>query len=114
MWFSLGSPVFSPDSRQVYVNAAFGGDDLLIQRVNITNGKRNFVVSGQLYGIISKGPLQNNLLVSRHTSMKDKNGDIYGGYPFYILTPNGRILRQIANSTDWNDRDAKIWLQRQK
>ena len=112
-WATLGWPVFSLDGRQVYVGAYYGGDSGLVQRVDISSGRHAYVMAAELFGIIRNGPYRGDLLASQHTSLKNKDGGEYGGYPYSVFTPQGKIVTRLPGSETWGKRKLKAWLGKQ-
>ena len=112
-WITLSWPVFSLDGRQIYVDAGYGGDSLLVQRVDIATGRHAYVAAVELDGIIRNGPYRGDLFGTQHTSLKDKTGAEYYGYPYYVFSPGGTAIMRVPNSENWNERMHDAWL-RQK
>lgn len=113
-WGDLGSPAFSLDGRILYVSGAPGADYLTIFRVDPVTGRYAVVAYAELFGIIRTGRYRGDILATQHTLLygkEDQNG--YGGYPYYIFDPQGRVLKYIGGSQDWNDKRLRRWLKGQ-
>ncbi len=112
-WVTLSWPVFSLDGRQVYVSAGYGGSSLLVQRVDVATGRHAFIVAAEMDGLIRNGPYRGDLFATQHTSLKDKSGAEYAGYPYYVFSPDGAEIKRIDGSENWNKHTLGVWLQRQ-
>jgi hypothetical protein len=113
-WSDLDSPVFSLDGRVLYVSGAPGADYLTIFRVDPTTGKYAVVAHAELFGIMRTGPYRGDILATQHTALYSKvDQDGYGGYPYYIFDPQGRVLRYIGGSQTWDDKRLRRWLKGQ-
>ena len=109
-WITLDGPVFSPRGRYIYVSGFYGGDGGLIQRLEIRTGRHRFAFPGEMVGIFRNGPYRGKLLATRHTQIDDGKGMSYGGYPLYILRPNGDEVQRIAGSENWDPKNLPAWL----
>lgn len=111
-WTDLGAPVFSLDGRVLYVSGVTGGDYLTVFRIDPDTGDYAVAFYAELYGIIRTGRYRGDILATRHTQLyrgkDDQNG--YGGYPVYVFDPQGRVLRYIGGSQDWDDKRLRRWL----
>ena len=112
-WVTLDWPVFSPDGRQIYISAFYGGDGGLVQRVDVATGRHAFVVGGELDGIIRSGPYRGDLFATQHTSLKGKDGSEYAGYPYYVFSLDGAVVKRIPDSEKWDQHMLNAWLRRQ-
>ena len=112
-WVTLSWPIFSLDGRQVYVSAGYGGSSLLVQRVDVVTGRHTFVVAAEMNGLIRNGPYRGDLFATQHTSLKDKSGAEYAGYPYYVFSPDGAEIKRIDGSENWDEHARDAWLRRQ-
>jgi len=111
-WVTLSVPVFSLDGTAVYVDGGYGGSSLMLHRVDVKSGRRTFIAAAELAGIIRTGPYRGDILATQHTALY-KGEDSYGGYPFYVFDPQGRVLRYIGGSQAWDDKRLQRWLKGQ-
>ena len=115
-WITLGGPVFSLDGRIVYVDGAYGGSSLLLYQVDLASGHYAFVAPVELYGIIRTGRYRGDILATQHTLLYSGKGNEdtgYGGYPIYVFDSQGRALRYVGGSQDWDDKRLRRWLKGQ-
>ena len=110
MFASMGNPVFSLDGRLIYVSLFPGGDYLVVHQVDVTTGRHSFVLDAQLEGVIRTGPYRGDLLATQHTDLTDRDGQHYGGYPYYIFRPDGTTVMRIPGSENWRGQQLKRWL----
>ncbi len=113
---NIGGPVFSLNGRFIYVSVAYGGDSTPTYRVDSVTGRYNEVFpAGGTFGIFRMGRYSGDFLVSMHTQLYSGQGDDdgYGGYPLFVLDPEGHVLRYIGGSKDWEDKRLRRWLKGQ-
>jgi hypothetical protein len=110
MFASMGAPIFSLDGRVIYVTLVPGGDYLVVHQVDVLTGQHRFLVDAELQGIIRNGPYRGDLLATQHTDLVGRDGQHYGGYPFYIFTPDGKTVMRIPDSENWKGHGLKRWL----
>ncbi len=109
---SVEYPVFSLSGANIYVSLVPGADYLIIQRVNIKTRRHRLFANAELAGVIRSGPYRGDLLATQHTQLRDEKGMTYGGYPLYIFNPNGKIIKRLPGSENWDDKTKTAWLKK--
>ena len=98
----VGSPLFSLDGKTLYASAAYGGDTLIVERIDVATGRHAIAFYANLMGIVTSGPYRGDLLAAQHTSLDDGHGGSYGGYPTYVFRPDGTQVLTVPGSESWN------------
>jgi Tol biopolymer transport system component len=86
-------PQFSPDGKRVYVGASTWATSNAFWVVDIKTGTTRFLLSAVTFEVVRRGPLAGNLIVTKRLLDRDSPR-----YPYYLLNPDGKDLRQIGES----------------
>jgi len=94
-YYMFSEPRFSPDNRAVYFVTEYSATAGALWRVNLSSTEAELIKPNVIeFGVILDGALKGDIIASKRAYKTAKDGLEYPWYPFFLLDPNGREIRQ--------------------
>ncbi len=107
----LRAPLFSPDGRTLYIDAAEWVTSDALHRVDAATGAESYVIDGSAEQVVARGKYAGWLLVGRHKYYKSKQGGSYKSLD--AVSPDGKRHFEIAGANGEDTEAAgAAWLKR--
>jgi hypothetical protein len=91
------TPQFAPESKTIYVIREVEGEKGGVWKIDLETGQaKPLIPDSAQFLVIARGPHTGSILANQRTMSRDAPGEDYAKYPFFLFTPEGTKVREVA------------------